>query len=83
MFSSSRTSPSFSLSAIAGEWSSQNPTGRPMALARCATMGFRDIDGTTLPLGRSKWESTITRAPFWASSRMVGAWRSMRSVSVT
>src|SRR5580692_1038335 len=40
------------------------------------------MDGTTLPLGRSKCDSTITRAPFSASSRMVGAVRSMRSMSL-
>ena len=63
--------------------SSANATGRPIAFASGAAMGFSDIEGTTLPLGRSKWESTITRAPFSASSRMVGAWRSMRVASVT
>ena len=55
------------------------PTRRDSA----AATGFSDMDGTTLPFGRSKWESTITRAPLSASSRMVGACRSMRTVSVT
>ena len=54
-----------------------------MAFGQRRHQGFSDMDGTTLPLGRSKWESTMTLAPFSASSRMVGAWRSMRVASVT
>src|SRR5262249_47539133 len=63
--------------------SSANATGRPSALPNAAATGFSDIDGTTLPFGRSKWESTITLAPVLASSAIVGAWRSIRTASVT
>src|ERR1700722_2698577 len=87
VFSNNSTWPSFSaataLSATGPIQLSAKATGRPIASASGAASGFSDIDGTTLPLGRSKWLSTITRAPFSASSRMVGAWRTIRSVSVT
>lgn len=36
-----------------------------------------------MPLGRSKWASTMTAAPFFNSSCNVGTTRSMRVVSVT
>ena len=65
--------------AVLGE---TRPCGPPRPTA-AATSTFSDMDGTTLPLGRSKWLSTITRAPLCASSRMVGAWRTMRVASVT
>ena len=55
----------------------RQPGGRSPRPA-AGTTGFSDMDGTTLPLGRSKWLSTITRAPLSANSRMVGAWRAMR-----
>jgi hypothetical protein len=48
-------------------------TGRPIASASGRVSGLSDIDGTTLPPGRSKCDSTITRAPRSASSLIVGA----------
>ena len=63
--------------------SSAKATGLPSALASGSTSGLSDISGTRLPSGRPKWLSTITLAPFSASSFRVGAARSMRVASVT
>ena len=59
------------------------PPAFPRLSTAPATIGFSDMDGTTFPFGRSKWDSTITFAPLSDSSRMVGACRSMREASVT
>src|SRR5262245_23762242 len=86
-FSSSSTSPGFiarrASSATGPMQSSAKATGRPTALDKGSTSGFRDISGTRLPSGRPKWLSTITLAPLLASSVSVGAARSMRVASDT
>ena len=46
-------------------------------------MGWRLMDGTTLPLGRSKWARRITLAPPFRSSSIVGAAARRRVSSLT
>ena len=86
-FSSSSTSPAFSAftaaSASGPMQSSAKATGLPIAVLSGSTSGLSDISGTRLPSGRPKWLSTMTLAPFSASSLSVGAARSMRVASVT
>ena len=82
VFSSTSTSPS--RIAATAAWaagptvSAANATGRPSTSCKAAAMGASVMPGTGLPLGRSKWLHTMTRAPASASSRMVGDRRSMR-----
>ncbi len=71
-----------SASAAGPTQSGVNATGLPIARDSAGAIGLSDISGTTLPPGRSKCENTMTRAPFSASSRIVGACRSMRVASV-
>src|SRR4051812_14810927 len=58
-------------------------TGTLRMAAIALATGASDNSGTRLPLGRSKCEMTTTFAPFFDSSRMVSAVRSMRVASVT
>ena len=87
VFSSSRMSPSASLataSAATGPMqSAAKATGRPMIPATASAIGASENSGSGPPFGRPKCASRMTLAPLSASSRMVGATRSMRVASVT
>src|SRR5579864_4380016 len=63
--------------------SEANATGRSMALLNGSIKGRRESAGSKPCSGRPKCDITTTRAPLSASSRIVGASRSMRIVSVT
>ena len=61
----------------------RKPTLRPMHVGTAAAIGSSDNRRSGPSFGRPKWASRMTFAPLSASSRMVGATRSMRVESVT
>src|SRR6185437_11527817 len=86
-FCSSSTSPSCSAAtafpAVSPTQSSANATDAPSSCSSGPTTGFRLIEGTRLPFGRSKWLIRITFAPPARSLRMVGNAASSRVSSLT
>ena len=53
--------------------------GAPSARANAAAAGRNENSALGLPLGRPRWDMTMTRAPLPASSRRPGTVRSMAS----
>ena len=74
------SSPRRPCSATSPTQSSANATGAPSSFASGATTGFRLIEGTRLPFGRSKWLIRITLAPPSRRRRMVGSAASQAGV---
>mmetsp|Transcript_54701 Transcript_54701/g.168471 ORF Transcript_54701/g.168471 Transcript_54701/m.168471 type:complete len:393 (-) Transcript_54701:284-1462(-) len=64
-FSSSSTSPFFILatSSCALRQSFAHPTGRPSSSSRRWRAGVSDMDGTTFPFGRPRWDIRIALPP--------------------
>ena len=53
-------------------------TGSPSSSLSLSATGFRDISGTTWPLGRPRWEQAITLPPSFRMKRTVSRAARMR-----